>query len=167
MPAGNTYKSIFSETLTSSKNRIDFTSIPQNYTDLVLVVHAKSNVANDIEIRINDDAGANYSRTLMWARAGETSISRGTGISFMRISNYAYADPTHVASHSVHFFSYANTSIFKSAMNLGFSVNGIDHENHIWRSTAAISKLSIYCGVPGTNTFSAGSQFSLYGIEAA
>lgn len=167
MPAGSTYDSIYSTTLSSNQNRIDFSSIPQTFTDLVLVIHAKATAANDIEIRLNDDATGSYNRTLMWHTTAGPSISRGTNISFMRLSNYAYADTAEPASHIVHLFNYADTTYFKSVMNLGFSTIGIDHENHLWKSTSAINKISIYCGVAGTNQFTTGSQFSLYGIKAA
>jgi len=167
MASGPTYESIYSTTLSSNANRIDFSSIPSGYTDLVLVIHAKATVANDIEIRLNDDANSNYSRTLMWSTTASNSISRGSNLGFMRLSNYAYADATEPTSHIVHFFNYSNTSILKSVMNVGYCRIGIDHENHLWRSTAAINKISVYCGVANVNQFTAGSTFSLYGIGAA
>jgi hypothetical protein len=167
MPAANTYESIYSNTLASNANRIDFSSIPSTYTDLVLVILAKSNTANDIELRLNDDSGGNYSRTLMWFTTPSASISRGSNASFMRISNYAYADPIEPTLHIVNLFNYSNTSTLKSVMNVGMSKIGIDQQNHLWRSTTAINKISIYSGVAGSVPFLAGSTFSLYGIKAA
>jgi len=167
MPAGSTYDSIYSTTLSSNQNRIDFSSIPQTFTDLVLVIHAKATAANDIELRLNDDAAASYHRTLMWHTTAGPSISRGVNINFMRLSNYAYADTAEPASHIVHFFNYADTLYSKSVMNLGFSTNGIDHENHLWKSTSAINTITQIDIYSGNANFSTNCKFTLYGIKAA
>jgi hypothetical protein len=58
----NTYVALATATATGSQSTITFTSIPQTYTDLVLVCSGNTvNLAT--ALLFNNDNGANYSRT--------------------------------------------------------------------------------------------------------
>jgi len=64
MPA--TYDCIATTTLTSTASSVVFSSIPQTYTDLVVVFVGKNttaNVAMTGEFDLNSDGGNNYSAT--------------------------------------------------------------------------------------------------------
>ena len=60
--ATNTYTSLFTSTATGSQSTITFNTIPQTYTDLVLVI-AGNTASITTALRFNNDTGSNYSRT--------------------------------------------------------------------------------------------------------
>ena len=75
MPASNTYESISSVTLTSNSTTVTFGSIPQTYTDLVLVIVAKITSGGlDMFIRFNSDTGSNYSYTQLYGNGTSAAM---------------------------------------------------------------------------------------------
>ena len=150
---------------------IDFTSIPQSYTDLVIVGNFGCAVhSNRAPIRINNDTSNNYS-TVHLRGNGSTSFSGQTanissGFIFDNI-----AIPTAFDGNCMLMFNnYYNTTTYKTficrynspSSGTGVSVN-------LWRSTQAISSIQIVAGSgggPGTNYWLINSDFTLYGIKA-
>ena len=60
----STYTPIASHTASGSESSITFSSIPQGYTDLVLVFLGKvDSGSGDLGLRFNADTGSNYSTT--------------------------------------------------------------------------------------------------------
>ncbi len=75
----NTYEPIATTTLTSASSSVVFSSIPQTYTDLVVVFVGKNttaNVAMTGEFDLNGDGGNNYSSTQL---NYDNTSGRGTG----------------------------------------------------------------------------------------
>ena len=67
--ATNTYVALDTQTLGSAAASVTFSSIPQTYTDLVLVINGYS--INDVDWRFrmgngSIDSGSNYSGTYMY-----------------------------------------------------------------------------------------------------
>jgi hypothetical protein len=167
--ATNTYVAIEIKTITSTVQAVTFTSIPQTYTDLVLVAQPKCDVQRDLEIRVGNgslDTGSNYSTTAGWASTTTTGSNRNSGATYM-YGNY-YAGATATAGENVriyHFNNYANTNTFKSVlMRSSTASKGVDMLVGTWRSTSAINTISIF---PLSGDIVAGSIFTLYGIENA
>jgi hypothetical protein len=170
MPAGNTYEAIATQTLGSSAASVTFSSIPQTYTDLVLVTNEKQTGSPNIRasaMQFNSDTGSNYSFTEMYgdgATAGSVRASTG------RIY-YAYdvfADTSNFGLTTItHFMNYSNTTTNKTVLTRASNASGGGTSAMVglWRSTAAIS--SIYLYLDNLSSFSTGSTFSLYGIKAA
>ena len=63
----STYTPIATQTLSANTASVTFSSIPQGYTDLVLIVSATPVAAGtwNLEMRFNNDTGSNYSRTVL------------------------------------------------------------------------------------------------------
>ena len=78
MPASNTYEPIATVILTNATNSVGFGSIPQTYTDLILIISAASTVAQDPIIRLNSDSGTNYSYTTLTGNGSSASSARAT-----------------------------------------------------------------------------------------
>lgn len=166
MPASNTYESISSVTLSSASADVTFGSIPQTYTDLVLVI-AASPTSNGVTgyMQVNSDTGTNYSMTGV--------RGNGTDVASYRASNngnffFDYAGNTNTGTISVstiHFSNYSSTSVFKTNIvrqsNQGDAVEILAQ---LWRSTSAITSIRLYWS---SGNFASGSTFSLYGIKAA
>ena len=78
MAISTTYVPIESKTLGSAANNITFTSIPQTYTDLVLVFNGDLTSITGCSVRVGNgsiDTGNNYSLTRMWGKVDGTKGS--------------------------------------------------------------------------------------------
>lgn len=175
MAAESTYTPI--ATVTPNGATVDFTNIPQTYTDLVMVIHGRgagtfTTVWCLVTVN-NDSSGTSYSRTVL---KGD-----GSTISTFRESNYAQlytldgfpgaSVTSNIFATGMYFFSnYTNTTTFKNIFSRSTTdINGsgqIIAMAGIWRSTAAINRISLFVA-SGNNTFANGSTITLYGIKAA
>ena len=172
MAAGATYTPIATNTLGSAAASLTFSSIAGTYTDLVLVMSARTDntgTGATYCVRYNSDSSAIYSLTALEGN-GSTAISeRYTGVSYAesgRLNTSSSSNTTPNLS-IVNIMNYANTTTYKTALTRSSASNetyAVDAEVTLWRSTAAISSLYIY---PSSGNFVAGSIFSLYGIAAA
>jgi len=165
-----TYDVISTTTVGSSSQTVTLSSIPQTYTDLVVVINAFSSVQSDLYVYFNSDNTANYSRTLMWgdgSTAGQSTITRADGYASMVLTYYGAVTTTQGQSvQTLNVMNYANTTTYKTALaRCNSTSNGVDASVGLWVSTAAISSMTF--DLASTRTFSAGSTFTLYGIKAA
>lgn len=157
-----TYSLISSQTLSSSQSTVTFSSIPQTFTDLVIVSNVLPTSSPFIAIRLNSDTGTNYSRTSL-SGSGTSALSA-------RASNetYGYVTPAAILGVSngmINLQDYSNTTTFKTAISRWSDAsNVVATMATLWRSTSAITAVEINTG--GVSTFASGSNFKLYGIEA-
>jgi hypothetical protein len=151
---------------------VDFTSISQSYTDLIIVGNfGCTKHSNRSPIRINNDTGNNYS-TIHLRGNGSTAFSGNSsnidsGFMFDNI-----AIPTSFDGNCVLMFNnYSSTNTYKTFLcRYGSTSRGTAVSVNLWRSTTAISSIQIIAGSggePGTNYWSTDSTFTLYGIKAA
>lgn len=163
----STYTPISSTTVaTSGIQTITFSSIPSTYTDLVVVLQAKTASLADLQLRFNSDTGSNYSTTVMTGTGSSAVSNRYTNQTFMWLDTYGAPRVTefNVAIH--HIMNYANTTTFKTVVGrTGVSTNGTEAIVGLWRSTSAINRIDFQ--PYGLYDFSTGTTFTLYGIKAA
>ena len=82
-------------------------------------------------------------------------------------------DANTFATSIVQINNYANTSVYKTALIRGNSINPSTSASNattlvgLWRSTAAINSITIYSEGGGSYYIASGSTFTLYGIKAA
>lgn len=162
MAAGATYEPISTTTLGSTAATVTLSSIPGNYTDLILVISATVSGATTIHYRLNSDASTNYSVTVLQGNGSTVSSFRGSNE-----DNIGFGVFYTTQNNSItHLQNYSNTTTYKTLLtrynNAG---NLVGTRVALWRSTAAIS--SIYLYLDGSETFGSGSTFTLYGIAAA
>lgn len=157
-----TYTPIASITLGATATSVTFSSIPQTYTDLVMVEQGTSNAGtNNLTFRVNGDAGSNYSRTTLFGTGSAAGSSRGSNST----EGYANAVATTISDNQIHIFNYANTTTYKTFLTKGgYSADQVVVRVNLWRSTAAITSLFLACD--GGNSFASGTTFNLYGILA-
>jgi hypothetical protein len=159
-----TYTPIASQTVSgSSTASINFTSIPATYTDLVVVLTGTIAGGNDVVFQINGDTASNYSFTRVFG-SGSTAYSDRTANS----SNIPATIGGHIPGLStISFNSYANTSIYRSALiraNVPSAWTGVIVGS--WRNTTtAINRLYFY-GTSAGN-FADGYTITIYGVKAA
>jgi hypothetical protein len=123
-------------------------------------------------LRLNNDSGTNYSQHQLFGSAGVGVASVGGGS-----STYAQIGITSGSVSASHFVggTIDLLDVFDTTKNKtlrGFSGwhstdssyrNGITLRSSAWYNTAAVTSITI---LPITNSFTAGSRFSLYGLKA-
>jgi hypothetical protein len=170
MPLPSTMTPIATQTLTASASSITFSSIPQGYTDLMIVTSAIANVtgADVFVTTYNGDTASNYSYTSLYGSGSSAGSYRGTSVGiilgWMSVFNSSEWSPS-----TFHFMNYANTTTYKTMLvksgNATTSGAYVDLSVGLWRSTAAITSINMRT-VNGYG-IKAGSSFTLYGIKAA
>ena len=164
----NTYVALSTHTVPSAVSSYTFTSIPQGYTDLVVVCNFITSAAQSVEARVGNgsiDTGNNYSNTALIGKANNTAVST-------RRSNFSYftffeQNGASSGTWIMNFQNYSNTTTFKTMLGRnGSASSDVEASAQLWRSTSAINTLQLFAGQGGI-TFSAGSTFSLYGIAAS
>jgi hypothetical protein len=166
MPAAMT--ALATITLGSAQSTVTFSSIPATYRDLRVVITRLSNTnANIYPNRINGDAGGNYSYVGMGGTGSSANSSSGSSNNSVNLELNTFSTTTLEVVTTIDYLDYSATDKHKTVLsrnnNGGTSGGGTDAIANRWASTAAITSLSFSMN---TNTFSAGSVFSLYGILA-
>jgi hypothetical protein len=162
----STYEKIATTTL-GSAGTVTFSSIPGTYTDIVLISSAKnsSRAGGTYQIVINSDTASNYSATYMQGTGAGANSGRFTNNTVAYTSRSSDPSGSEYAPGIVHFMNYSNTTTYKTLLSRGneASATTIAFVN-LWRSTSAITSISINSG---NANFNSGSTFTLYGIKAA
>jgi hypothetical protein len=163
MPAGSTYTPIATTTLGSAATDYTFSSIPNTYTDLVIVINgaASSGSTNTLKVNYNGDTTSGlYSHTRLLGDGSSASSARQSN------ANYAGAGDTgnDRAVFIINIQNYANTTTNKTFVSRSNSQNFVSSYVGLWRNTAAITSVTL-----GINTlqWATGTTFTLYGIAAA
>jgi len=162
MPLPSTMTPIATNTLVSATNSITFSSIPQVYTDLILIHSNISGTTQQLRLTFNGDSGSNYSTTELYG-TGSTPGS-GFGADETKI-NIGFFNSSAVSNSIINFQNYRNTNAFKTLVGrYNNPANQIAAVVGLWRNTAAITSITI---VAQTGNFAIDSSFTLYGIKAA
>jgi hypothetical protein len=160
-----TYEPIATYTISgTSTATIAFNSIPQTYTDLVLVTNVKTTNNNNGNgwITFNSDTGTNYSQTRFYAFNNSLGTDKQTNGNYINLNQGGYNNGLLTYTSIM---QYKNTNISKSVMvrinNIAQSV-GINFA--CWRNNSAITRIdfSIHEGYINPN-----STLTLYGIKGA
>lgn len=167
-----TFEIIDKTILTGTQANIDFTSIDNSYTDLVLKMSARATDAigtDIINIRFNgsstgysivrllgqpsnNDIGSDTSTTSGYMSIGLSNSGTQTADTFGNLEMYV---PNYTSSNYKSVSTDSAPENNASSSYRGFYAG-------LWSNTAAINRITIYTG--GT-TFAAGSSFYLYGIK--
>ena len=159
----STYTPIATQTIASDTPSITFSSLPQNYTDIIAVVNAKWSSYWSFGIRFNDDSGSNYSETVM----------QGTGSSpagSFRNSNANRTSGCQLGPNwgtaILQFQNYSNGTTYKTGVaRSGESTGQVRASVFLWRNTAPVTSITFITS-GGSEAFGAGSTISLYGVAA-
>jgi hypothetical protein len=160
-------KLIESKTLGSAQASIEFTSIPQTFTDLVLLVSARSTADNasggsTIQLRPNSATANQTMRRLIGT--GSSVVSTTDTSIFLQMAHSGQTSNT---------FGNTLTYIpnYTGSANKSFSVDSVQENNAtdslqvisagLWSDTAAITSILL---VPNGGNFIAGTIVSLYGV---
>jgi hypothetical protein len=158
-----TYEPISTQTVAgTSTSTVTFSSVPQTYTDLVLVsaVTQSADVAN--YLRFNSDTAANYSGTRLRGTGAAADSTRDTGAVGLPFS---FGTLTSLDLTIWNINNYSNATTYKTAiLRNNNTADWLGGYVGLWRSTAAISTVSF---TVSSGYIVAGSTLTLYGIKAA
>lgn len=158
-----TYEPIATVTATSGSSILVMDSIPQTYTDLVLIVNGNTSVDDEFRLRFNSDAGSSYRVLFVYGNGSTVTQAQYTSTDYAQMGGI-YATGTRTGSNIINIFSYSNTTMNKTVVSTANSGNYIQFRNNTWRSTSAITRIDAY--VAG-GTFTNPTTLTLYGIKAA
>ena len=171
----NTYIAIATTTVGSGgAASIDFTSIPQTYTDLCILVSARTNrasVSDVLFLQCNSDSNsANYSSKSLFgtgSSAGSaipSSSTKGVSISYLNgdtsvassFANILIYIPNYTSSN---YKSLSSDSVMEDNVTLAYSALRAG----LWSSSSAISSITLQPSI-GPN-FTQYTTATLYGIK--
>jgi len=161
-----TYEPIATQTLGSDTATVTFSSIPQTYTDLILVMNTKYTIAGDnyIGLQYNSDTASNYSNTYILGNGTSASSGRSTSQTSARVGNGTNST-SYYSTLTCSVMNYANATTNKTAIARSSDAGSYATSYvSLWRNTAAITSILI---LGDAKTFASGSTFTLYGIKAA
>ena len=162
-----TYEPIATFTVSTAQANYTFSSIPGTYTDLVLIIQAKSaGTISDNSIYFNGDTATNYSATILTGNGSAASSARESSKAFITLDSNAYVDTTGFNLAITSIMNYSNSTTFKTVITRSNNAaTGVDAVVGLWRSTAAITSITV--DLQGASNYAVGTSFTLYGIKAA
>ena len=143
-------------------------TLPQTYTDLILICSGTVTAGADIGLRFNSDSGANYSFTQIKGNGTAASSSRSSSQTFAWVDWAGFT--TSQGQSITHIQNYANNTTYKTTLSrFGQAGNATDSVVTLWRgstgsATQAITQIDAI--VNGAN-FGNGFTLTLYGIANA
>jgi hypothetical protein len=166
-----TYTPIARQVLASATGTVTFSNISGIYTDLLFIFDGAMTTADYVLFQVGNssvDTGANYSATRLIGNGSSATSGRSSGSTYIQFSDVMNASRNNLIAH---FQNYSNTTTNKTlitrtntpvtdAGNTGTVSAGVG----LWRSTSAINIIKFY--TYASQTFAAGSTFTLYGIKA-
>jgi hypothetical protein len=164
--AAPTYVKIASQTASASSS-ITFSSLPQGYTDLVIVIGSMTTDANGrtVYLRFNGDSGTNYSIVRMNGDGTTASSDRTTSQDHIRpFYGVVGSSTTTTTTGILHLQSYSNSAVYKTTLSKTAAGGETNATVGLWRNISPITSMvfSLNAG-----TFSSGTTFTIYGIKAA
>lgn len=162
----STYTPIASLKLVADASSIAFTSIPQGYTDLVLVTEglAQTGGGGSIGLRFNDDIGGgttSYSYGYIFGSGSGIGQGRFNNTNSVPTNRHNVADG---GTGTAHIMSYSSNDVPKTVISRGGGNNISIAYAGLWRSTAPIT--AITCFFESGPGFAAGFGATLYGVTA-
>jgi hypothetical protein len=155
-----TYRPLANITLGSTAGSVTFSSIPNTYRDLVVVINGNVSSATDIAYRLNGDSASNYSNVWMFGDA--SSSGSGSNATTEGVVHYTNQSSQFLTTFSL--IDYSATNKHKMGISRGSTVGGLSIAYASrWANTAAVTTL--LCIAKGT-TFTSGTTFALYGIAS-
>ena len=171
-----TFEHIQTYTLASSQNKIQFTNLPQTFTDLVFYATIKSDTSSTHGMcRFGNSAYTASGYNMMAAFARSTTNDKESYAAFnqtqVRMYHFTYLpnQANRFGIFVLSLFNYANTSVLKTYQITSGGIGaddyaGIEIQNGYASTTSAINQIEF-----GTwqyiNDLSAGTEISVYGIK--
>jgi hypothetical protein len=166
----DTFIKIATVTVGTATSSIDFTSIPDTYTDLVIKLSLRTNKSSgssdSVFLRMNGDTSSSYSyRYLSGSGSAVSSASAGDQWCYLRDTDITSSTANTFGSADVYIPNYAGSSYKSVYTDITMEANATlayaTLSGSLWRQTSAITSLSIIT----TAQWVQYSTATLYGIK--
>jgi hypothetical protein len=164
MPA--TYEAIGATTLGSASSTITFSSIPNTYTDLKLILVAKVQDTNANIVLTLNGSTTTYSQNNIYTAGSSRTADRLNNFDGWYITQADLGSTTIPTMYIVDIFSYTGSTFKGSLFTSSQDKNGsgaVLKGTGLWRNTNAVTSV----GLLQPSNFSAGTTATLYGIKSA
>lgn len=164
----NTFTLISAQTLSTAAATVTFSSIPQTYTDLQLVISSRTThaaAANDLALKFNGSSSSYTQKYIIGTGSsavsgsqtyGQIGISPGTGSTATTFgSNFTYI-PNYTGSQSK---SFTSDDVYENNGTQAYQ----SFWSNLWANSSAITSIEVYTSASGN--FAQHSTFYLYGIK--
>jgi hypothetical protein len=165
--AKSTYVALDKKTVGSAVSSVEFTTISNSYTHLVVQIDGTYTTADAVfGIQFNGDTTAAYSDTDFYANGSTAGSYEGVNTTNIQAGWYPYpSSASDLGASKIYILNYANTSILKTTLEKSgmASGQGVYMRTGRWNNTNAISSIKF---TMSAGNFAVGTVFSLYGILA-
>lgn len=156
----STYTPIASQTLGSAAASVTFSSIPQGYTDLIIVNSVKTTGGNADSMRyVFNGSTTGYSNTYLYGNGSSAVSGRQTSQS---VAFYGNVSSTEFSAITTNLQNYSNSTTYKSFLSRTSDNNWAMAYVNLWQNTSPITSIEISIN---SGNIAAGSTFSIYGIQ--
>jgi hypothetical protein len=157
----------------SPQASVTFSSIPQGYTDLMLVVSSRNNTAgavSDMYMTFNGSGGTAYSERMLFGNGSAVFSESFSSQAFFPRAGYSTGTAFTTGAFSSSHYYIPN---YTSGNSKSISIDSTTEDNGtgsyiammagLWANASAITSMTLtpYAGVGG---FSTNSTFTLYGV---
>lgn len=160
MPA--TYEPIQTLVANGSQSTITFSSIPQTYTDLVLVASGNASTGTGVIMRFNNSSATAYHYYGMYGTSSEYVANAEFNLSGMNITNM-YPTAAEVRGSIVNIFNYTSNQSKSILINRNEPTSFVQKNVCLWTNGSAITRIDLVAG----SNYDSGTRFTIYGIKAA
>jgi hypothetical protein len=169
MAASSTYTPIETQVLSSAVATITLGSggtIPQTYTDLVLICNVKGDNANGtMQMQFNGDTGVSYTGLRVYGYTSGVGTDGGGAVVSNQLEDEGGFFTSQFTVCRANIMNYTSTQMCKSILNRGDETYNVAmNYANLWGQVDPITSIRIFCV---TGNMVAGSSFTLYGIKAA
>jgi hypothetical protein len=172
----NTYTLIEAKTLSTSPSSLEFTTISQDYTDLLLLTSVRSTATANYDIlnlRFNNDTGTNYSTPLIVYSFNGAAGSGGISAKDVINVGYINADSSTANTYSnnlLYIANYKSTDRPKvietdSVMEANTANDVLNWLGTSYWNTTSAAITNIQFTINSGSNLKSGSTFYLYGIS--
>lgn len=165
----NTMRLIQSLTSLDGQSSADFTSIPQTYTDLYILVCARGNGYNgtDLNIKFNSSS-TGYSGQVIWKDGNSTaitSISSGSTAGYIGVMPGAQAGTNAYGTAKVYISSYTSSTNKQASFEFTTERMGVDTWIGFGNISSSVSSAINSISIVPSAAFLGSSTAYLYGIK--
>lgn len=161
-----TYEPISTTTLGSAQSSITISSIPNTYTDLLIVATGSASSLNQNNwLRLNSNSSTVYSTTMINGNGSATNSKNRNSDNAFLIDYWGTGASGAMNNFIIHINNYANTNINKTVL-----IRSTDTTQEaqltvgLYPSTSAISSITLF---PAGGNYNTGFTLTVYGILAA
>jgi hypothetical protein len=158
------------QSISTNTATVSFTSIPQTYTHLRLVISAVGNFTSGQRLwcNFNSDTGGNYNQLYGYGygSGGNSGQLMNLSNGWLSYATYAGINDRMVSIADIYDYSATNKHKMLFTRNNDKYAPGVEILGMRWADTSAITRIDFVLDTASGASFAANTTFALYGISA-